>query len=132
MLALKEVLQAEKQFYKGYIVQHADTINAVPLKDILHFHETKKSEVTLVAKPKRDLGEQEKKLSEGELETDIDNVLVGENNECLFMDMMEELDNEGVKIDPSIFKIVRRGSFRKIVDSRTYIFSNRVSNSSTI
>lgn len=76
-LALKEVLLAEKQLYKGYIIQHADTINAVPLKDILHFHETKKSEVTLVAKPKRDLGEQEKKLSEGELETDIDNVLVG-------------------------------------------------------
>lgn len=48
------------------------------------------------------------------------------------MDMMEELDNEGVKIDPSIFKIVRKGSFRKIVDSRTYIFSNRVSNTSTI
>lgn len=85
-----------------------------------------------MAKPKRDLGDQEKKLSEGELETDIDNVLIGENNECLFLDMMEELDNEGVKIDPSIFKIVRKGSFRKIVDSRTYIFSNRVSNPSTI
>jgi hypothetical protein len=45
------------------------------------------------------------------------------------MDMMEELENEGVKIDPSVFKQVRRGSFRRIVDSRTYIFSHRISNS---
>ena len=30
-LALKEVLTEEKQAYSGYIVQHADTINSVPL-----------------------------------------------------------------------------------------------------
>ncbi len=42
------------------------------------------------------------------------------------MDMMEEIDNEGVKIDPSIFKQVRRANFRKIVDSRTYVFSHRI------
>jgi NDP-sugar pyrophosphorylase family protein len=49
-------LQAEKTIYKGYILQHADTINAVPLKDILSFHENKKSEATIVAKPKKELG----------------------------------------------------------------------------
>jgi hypothetical protein len=52
-LALKEVLLAEKQAYRGYIVQHADTINAVPFKDVLAFHLAKKSEVTIIAKPKR-------------------------------------------------------------------------------
>lgn len=61
------------------------------------------------------------------METEIDNVLVGEKGECLFLDMAEELENEGVKIEPSIFKQVRRGSFRRMVDSRTYIFGPRVS-----
>lgn len=116
--------------YRGYIVLHADTINAVPLPQVLSFHHLHRSEVTLIAKPKRELGEQEKKLPEGELETEIDNVLIGEGGECLFLDMMEELENEGVRLDPSIFKQIRRGSFRRIVDSRTYIFGPRTSNSS--
>jgi NDP-sugar pyrophosphorylase family protein len=126
-LALKEVLAEEKQLYSGYIVQHADTINAVPLNDVLAFHQQRRSEATLVAKPKRELGDQEKKLPEGELETEIDNVLIGEKGECLFLDMAEEVENEGVRIEPSIFKQVRRGSFRRMVDSRTYIFGPRVS-----
>lgn len=42
------------------------------------------------------------------------------------MDMMDELENEGVVIDPSIFKQVRKANFRRIVDSRTYVFNNRV------
>lgn len=66
-------------------------------------------------------------MPEGELETEIDNVLIGENGECLFLDMSEEVENEGVRIEPSIFKQVRRGSFRRMVDSRTYIFGPRVS-----
>lgn len=126
-LALKEVVAAEKQLYSGYIVLHADTISAVPLREVLAFHQLRCSDATLIAKPKRELGEQEKKLPEGELETEIDNALIGQDGECLFLDMMDELDNEGVKVDPSIFKQVRRASFRRIVDSRTYIFGPRVS-----
>jgi NDP-sugar pyrophosphorylase family protein len=126
-LALKEVLTAEKNTYSNYIVLHADTINAVSLREMLAFHLERRSEATLIAKPKRELGEQEKKLPEGELETEIDNALIGDGGECLFLDMMEELDNEGVRIDPSIFKQLRRGSFRRIVDSRTYIFAPRTS-----
>jgi NDP-sugar pyrophosphorylase family protein len=128
-LALKEVIASEKHLYSGYIVLHADTISAVPLRDVLAFHQAHGSDATLIAKPKRELGEQEKKLPEGELETEIDNVLIGEGGECLFLDMMDELDNEGVKIDPSIFKQVGRASFRRIVDSRTYVFGPRVSTS---
>lgn len=52
-LTLKEVLAEEKQLYSGYIVQHADTINSVPLNDVLAFHQQHRSEATLVAKPKR-------------------------------------------------------------------------------
>ena len=131
-LALKDILAAEKELYSGYIIQHADTINAVSLREVISFHQQHSSEATLILKPKRELGEQEKKLPEGELEAEIDNILIGENGECLFLDMMEELENEGVKIDPSIFKQARRASFRRIVDSRTYIFGPRVSKSLSI
>ena len=38
-LALKDILAAEKQLYSGYIIQHADTINAVSLREVIAFHQ---------------------------------------------------------------------------------------------
>lgn len=59
------------------MVLHADTLVGIPLSDLMTFHESKKGDLTLLLKAKRELGEQEKKIPEGEVETEIDNVLMG-------------------------------------------------------
>jgi hypothetical protein len=41
--------------------------------------------------------------------------------------MADEVDNNGVKINPSIFKRVKRAVFRKIVDSKIYLFNDHMS-----
>lgn len=74
---LKELLSTTKKEYAGYMILHADTLVGIPLTDLVAFHEKKKGDLTLLLKAKRELGEQEKKMPEGEVETEIDNVLLG-------------------------------------------------------
>lgn len=42
------------------------------------------------------------------------------------MDMADEIDNSGVNIDPTIFRQVRKAAFKRVVDSKTYIFDEKV------
>jgi len=57
---------------------------------------------------------------------------MGDNNECIFIDMAEEIDNSGVKIDPSIFKQVRKATFKRFVDSKIYFITETVGMHSNI
>lgn len=41
--------------------------------------------------------------------------------------MADEVDNSGVIIDPTIFKQARKAAFRRMVDSKTYIFNDKIS-----
>jgi hypothetical protein len=43
--------------------------------------------------------------------------------------MADELENNGVSIDPSIYAQVRQASFRRVLDSKVYVLSNRVGTS---
>jgi hypothetical protein len=52
----------------------------VNLNSVIEYHEKNESDMTLLLKPKKEYGEQEKKIPEGEIETEIDNVLIGDNN----------------------------------------------------
>ncbi len=58
----------------------SDTIYSVNLNSVIEYHEKNESDMTLLLKPKKEYGEQEKKIPEGEIETEIDNVLIGDNN----------------------------------------------------
>ncbi len=66
---VKELLTTTKKEYRGYLILHADTLVGVPLSDLVTFHETRRGDLTLLLKAKRELGEQEKKMPEGEVET---------------------------------------------------------------
>jgi len=46
--------------------------------------------------------------------------------------MAEEIDNSGVKIDPSIFKQVRKATFKRFVDSKIYFITETVGMHSNI
>jgi NDP-sugar pyrophosphorylase family protein len=63
--AVKNVLKEVKVPHSGYLLLHADTINSVSLQEVLSYHQTKNSDLTLLVKAKRELGELEKKLPEG-------------------------------------------------------------------
>jgi NDP-sugar pyrophosphorylase family protein len=75
--ALKELLLSTKENYEGFLLLHGDTVVGVPLADLVSFHEDRESDMTLLLKAKRELSEQEKRLPEGEVETELDNVLLG-------------------------------------------------------
>ena len=67
-------------------------------------------------------------MAEGELENEIDNCLVGNKGQCLFMDLADEIDNSPVKIDPSVMRLSPRAQFHQVVDAKTYFFSVRAGN----
>ena len=64
-------------------------------------------------------------MPEGEVENEIDNCLLGTKEQCLFMDLAEEIENSPVRIDPTLFKLTPRAQFHKVVDSKAYLFSPR-------
>lgn len=40
--------------------------------------------------------------------------------------MVEEIDNNGVKLNPSIYHLVKKAHFKRVVDSKAYFISNRL------
>jgi hypothetical protein len=42
------------------------------------------------------------------------------------MDIADELDNNGVSLDPSIYGQVRKASFKRVLDTKVYLFGSRV------
>jgi hypothetical protein len=54
-------------------------------------------------------------------------VFIGDKDEVLFIDMLEEYQNNGVSIPPSLYKRVKKGSFKKVVDSKVYVFGSNAS-----
>lgn len=45
------------------------------------------------------------------------------------MDMVDEVDNNGIQIDPSVYLQVSKATFKRALDSKIYIFSARVGTS---
>lgn len=42
------------------------------------------------------------------------------------MDMLDEFENNGVKIDPSVYGQARKAAFKRVLDSKVYVMSQRV------
>ena len=42
------------------------------------------------------------------------------------MDMADEFENNGVKLDPSVYIRAKNAKFRRILDSKVYIMSSKV------
>ncbi len=41
--------------------------------------------------------------------------------------MLEEYQNNGVNVPPSLYKRVKKGSFKKVIDSKVYVFGANTS-----
>jgi|JI10StandDraft_1071094.scaffolds.fasta_scaffold1191949_1 hypothetical protein len=42
------------------------------------------------------------------------------------MDMVDEVENNGVRLDPSVYLQVKKASFKRALDSKVYLLSSRV------
>ena len=56
-VSLKEILTSRKEQFDGYVMLHGDTIVGKNLKEVVKFHEDKKSDLTMLLKSKRELVE---------------------------------------------------------------------------
>lgn len=54
-------------------------------------------------------------------------MLLSKEGQVLFVDMADEIDNNGVALEPSVYSQAKSASFKRALDSKVYVMSNRVS-----
>jgi hypothetical protein len=112
---------------QGIVVVPVDQINSVRFQYVLEDHIAKKADVTLLLKQKKEFGKDEKK-PDFDWEPEVDIVFMSEDGHVYALRDVEICDYSGLTLPASTYRKVSRGSVQRVVDSRVYIFGQRVCN----
>jgi NDP-sugar pyrophosphorylase family protein len=119
----------DKDVQENLIILSGDVLTSLALKDLIQFHEEKKSSFTFVLKEEEEKPkgkEKDKKKEENKEEEDLKLFLVNSDNRVVFAEGLSETEFVGVEVHNAVLRNVSQAKFHKVHDSHIYIIDQQV------
>lgn len=116
------------ELVKGLIIAPLDLISCVKYSTVVSEHIEKDSDVTMLLKQKKEYAKDEKK-PDYEIESNIDILMADTiSNRVFALRSIESYEFSGFSINKSAYSSVVRAKMEKVLDTRVYVLSSRISN----